>query len=322
MQYQLKIILLFSFLLQVSISPCLSEQPEYAFILKARGGFFWKSVSDGIKDGVSREQVNGKIYQIDDDRNSESQLSLCNTVIQKKPAIIVLSAATTNVGIECYKNATAQGIKVADIDGNVTVAEANEVGIPMAFSVGSDNFLIGETAGTYLNSINSKVDPRILVIEGLTGNSVSKKRVDGFKSKILSLIPQAKIVASIAGDWDRLKASNITSDILIKEPNLDYIFSASDVMTYGIIESVKVAKRTEITIISVDAQYQILNSIRSGKLKASVAQLPFLMGRRSVELAVEAVTKNLNGHTEFTDIPVVTKEFLEHKDNPVLKYIR
>ena len=271
---------------------------------------------------MSTAGVNGVMYQIDEDRDSVSQLNLCNTIIQKKPAVIVLGAVTKNVGIECFKNATAKGIKVADIDGNVSVEDAKESGFPLAFSVGSDNFLIGQTAATYLASLNQKPDPSIFIVEGLTGNTVSKKRVDGFKSKIIELIPQAKIVASIAGDWDRLRAANITTDILIKEPKLDYIFSASDVMTYGIIESVKVAKRSEITIVSVDAQFQILNSIKSGKLKATVAQLPYLMGRRSVELAVKAVTENLNGHSEFTEIPIVTKEFLENKDNPVLKYIR
>jgi D-allose transport system substrate-binding protein len=301
--------ILIGLFLEIIVQPCFAEQPEYAFILKARGNPFWKSIADGVMDGVTEQKVKGVIYQIDEDRNSESQLSLCNTVIQKKPAIIVLGAVTKNVGIECYKNATSKGIKVADIDGNVSVDEAKEAGVSMAFSVGSDNFLIGETAAIYLNSINSKADPRILIIEGLTGNTVSKKRVDGFRTKVLSLIPQAKIVASIAGDWDRLKAANITTDILTKEPNLDYIFSASDVMTYGIIESVKVAKRGEVKIVSVDAQAQILNSIKSGKLQATVAQLPYLMGKRSVELSVRSVAGEINGFSEFTDIPVVTKEF-------------
>jgi ABC-type sugar transport system substrate-binding protein len=313
----------FAVLLILSIAlPCRAEKPEYAFILKARGNPFWKSISDGIKDALNKEQINGLIYQIDEDRNSESQLNLCNTVIQKKPAIIVLGAVTTSVGIECYKNATAQGIKIADIDGNVTVLEAQDMGVPLSFSVGSNNFLIGESAASYLHSINKKDAPRIFIIEGLAGNSVSKKRVDGFRTKISSLIPKAHIVASIAGDWDRLKAATITTDILTKEPSLDFIFSASDLMTYGIIESVKVAKRGEVKIISVDAQAQILNSVKSGKLLATVAQLPYLMGTRSVTLAVKAVTENLSNVSEYTDTPVVTKEFLEVKNNPTLQYLR
>ena len=93
-------------------------------------------------------------------------------------------------------------------------------------------------------------------------------------------------------------------------------------MTYGLIESVKVAKRSEVRIVSVDAQSQILNSIKSGKLQATVAQLPYLMGKRSVELAVKSVAGEVNGFSEFTDIPVVTKEFLEKKDSPVLKFLR
>jgi D-allose transport system substrate-binding protein len=302
--------------------PLRAEQQEYAFILKARGNPFWKTISDGIKEGIKESGINGSLYQIDEDRNSETQLNLCTTIIEKKPLIIVLGAVTKAVGLECYKKAIAKGIKVADIDGNVSVSEAKEAGLDLAFSVGSDNFLIGQTAANYLKSINNLESPSILIIEGLAGNTVSKKRVDGFRSKVLELIPSSKIVASIAGDWDRLKASNVTQDILTKEKNLNYIFSASDVMTYGIIESIKVAKRNEVKIISVDAQSQILNSIKSSRLEATVAQLPYLMGMRSVELSIKAVNENLNGHSEFTDIPVVNKEFLDKTDNPVLKFIR
>lgn len=315
-------IYLFSFTVFCLNFICLADQEEYAFILKARGNPFWKSISDGIKEGIKETSIHGALYQIDEDRNSETQLNLCNTIIEKKPAMIVLGAVTKSVGIECYKKALSKGIKVADIDGNVSVSEAKEAGLELAFSVGSDNFLIGQTAADYLKSINKIDKPSILIIEGLSGNTVSKKRVEGFRSKVLQLIPNAIIVASIAGDWDRLKASNITQDILTKEKNLNYIFSASDVMTYGIIEAVKVAKRNDVIIISVDAQSQILGSVKSGRLEATVAQLPYLMGKRSVELSIKAVKENLKGHTEFTDSPVVNKEFLEKIDNPVLKYIR
>lgn len=304
------------------LSSARAENPEFAFILKARGNPFWKTIAEGIKDGAKEAGINASIYQIEEDRNSESQLNLCNTIIEKKPTIIVLGAVTKTVGLECYKKALSKNIPVADIDGNVTVAEGEEAHLDLSFSVSSDNYLIGQKAADYLQSVNKVQAPRILVIEGLPGNTVSQKRVNGFRSRVLELIPQAEIVASLSGDWDRLKAANITTDILTREKKLDYIFSASDVMTYGIIESVRVAKRPEVKIISVDAQFQILPSIRSGRLLATVAQLPYVMGRRSVELARSAVNEGLRGKNEFTDIPVVDREFLERKNNPTLEFIR
>lgn len=302
-------------------SPCFSEQPEYAFILQAKGNPYWNAIIEGVNDKSKELNVRSLTYQIDEIRDSEAQLNLCNTVIQKRPAIIVLSAITNGIGLECFKNALLKGIKVAEIDSQIYV-EAREKGIPFSFSIGSDNFRIGQEAGEYLNSINRKAKPTILVIEGVTGNYNSEKRVGGFKTKLLELVPNARIVASIAGDWDRLKAASITTDILTKESNLDYIFSASDNMTYGIIESIKVAKRLDVKVISVDGQKQILGAIRSGKLEATVVQLPYLMGVKAVELSVKAVNENLLGHRELTETPVVNKEFLEKQDSPVFKYIR
>ena len=55
---------------------------------------------------------------------------------------------------------------------------------------------------------------------------------------------------------------------------------------------------------------------------ASVAQLPYLMGMRSVELAMNAVATHRLGQSEITATPVLTKEMLEAKKDPLLQYVR
>lgn len=74
---------------------------------------------------------------------------MCQTALARKPRMVVMGAATKAVGIECFKKAHKEGVRAADIDGNVTVEDANAAGIPLAFSVGSDNVLIGKEAAAY-----------------------------------------------------------------------------------------------------------------------------------------------------------------------------
>lgn len=295
----------------------------YAFVLKTRGNPFWKVVAQGIRETAAAKGVTADIYQIENDQDSEGQLNLCMTALERQPKALVLGANTKTVGVQCYREAMKRGIPAGDVDGNLSVAEAEKEGVKLAFSVGSDNYLIGKKAAEYVKSIVKKNDPKILAIVGLPGNIVSQKRSSGFADGIKELLPQAQIVATLAADWDRLKAANITSDILQREDKLDVIFSASDVMTYGIIESVKNAGKTEQTaIVSVDGNADVRDAIEKGRVSASVAQLPFLMGKRAVELAMAVSEGKPVEPAEFTGTPVLTREVLAKKNDPALEYVR
>lgn len=296
---------------------------EYAFVLKGRGNPFWKVIVQGIEETAKQMGVKAAVYQIENDQASEAQLNLCLTALERNPKVLVLGAVTKSVGIQCYAEAMKRGIPSGDIDGNVSVADAGKENVQLAFSVGSDNYLIGRKAAEYLKSISKRSDPKIFALAGLPGNVVSQQRISGFQDGIKALLPDAKLVGTLSADWDRLKAANITNDVLQREETLDFIFSASDVMTYGIIESVKAAGRAEQTsIISVDGNADIRDAIRKGRVAASVAQLPYLMGKRSVEVAVALTHGSVAEPAEFTATPVLTKKLLENPNDPILEFVR
>ena len=75
-------------------------------------------------------------------------------------------------------------------------------------------------------------------------------------------------------------------------------------------------------MIGVDGTQSALKSIEAGRLNASVAQLPYLMGMQ----AVEDANKALAGETlpEFVDVPtlVLTKEVIEANKEPMLQYVK
>lgn len=296
---------------------------EYAFVLKGRGNPFWKVIVDGIKTTAAERGVEAAIFQLENDQDAEAQLNLCLTALERKPKFMVLGAITKPVGIQCYREAMKRGVLAGDIDGNLSVAEARKDGIAMTFSVGSDNYKIGESAAKFVSENSSKRNPRVFVLAGLTGNVVSQRRVSGFTEGLRRYLPEAVIVATLAGDWDRLKGANVTSDILQREDSLDFIFSASDIMTYGIIESIKLAGREkEITVVSVDGNADIRDAVIKGRVRATVAQLPYLMGKRAVELSITAGSGGAVPEEEFTPTPILTKDVLESGDKTILQYVR
>jgi len=135
-------------------------------------------------------------------------------------------------------------------------------------------------------------------------------------------VPGLNIVASLPGDWDSLKAANITNDTLQRTPDLVAIFCANDDMALGAVEAARSAGKDKLVVIGVDGNTNAVKSIKAGRLNASVAQLPYLVGMQ----AVEDVKKVLAGEKvpEMTYVPtlVLTKQVIEANKEPLLQYVK
>lgn len=301
----------------------IAQDGEYVFILAAHDSPYWNTLGEGVKDAAKAKGITPVIYEAQNGRDTEGELNICLTAILRKPKIIVMGSLNASIGIQCFKQAISKGIIVADVDANLSVEEAAKAGIPLAFSIGSDNYLAGEEAANYVISSTKNPALNILIIEGAAGSVPSHKRVAGFTTKIKQLLPRANIVASISADWDRLKAMDITLDVLQRQANLDVIYAANDTMALGAAEAVRnLARTTQVKIIGVDGTADARKAIMDGRLTASVAQLPYLMGMRSVELAIDAVTTHKTGVSEITMTPVLTRDLIETNNEPALQYVR
>ena len=134
--------------------------------------------------------------------------------------------------------------------------------------------------------------------------------------------PGLAIVASLPGDWDSLKAGDIANDMLQRNPDLVAIFCANDDMALGAVEAARAAGKDKLVVIGVDGTQSALKSIKAGRLNASVAQLPYLMGMQAVEDAKKALAGEKL--PELVDAPtlVLTKEVIEANKEPMLQYVK
>ena len=105
--------------------------------------------------------------------------------------------------------------------------------------------------------------------------------------------------------------------------SLKAIFAANDGMALGAVESAYAAgKGNDIIIVGVDGNSDAVKSIKSGRLNASVAQLPYLVGKR----AVIGASASLNGlkmaKFQFVDTLVLTKDVIENNTHPLMKFVK
>jgi len=301
-----------------------AQADEYGILMKTLANPFWGAMGEGVEDGAKTAGVEYYIQAVESDQAAESQLNVCNTMLERSPAAMITAAINSTNLLPCLKKAQESGIKVVDLDGNLDPAILEAEGVDITFSIGSDNVLAGAQGAEYMVSVlGADASGPVLVIEGLSGNITGEKRARGFADKLAELAPGLEVVASLPGDWDRGKAANITNDILTRNPDLVGIFAANDGMALGAVESVFAAgKGGDVIIIGVDGNSDAVKSINSGRLTASVAQLPYLVGKQALENVKTAVEGGAVESAIIVPTLVLTKDVMDAGTEPLLEFVK
>ncbi|WP_392337511.1 substrate-binding domain-containing protein [Loktanella salsilacus] len=307
----------------VVASPAFAEG-EYGILMKTLANPFWGAMGQGVEDGAMAAGVEYFIQAVESDQAAESQLNVCNTMLERSPVAMITAAINSTNLLPCLRAAQEAGIKVVDLDGNLDPAILAAEGIEITFRIGSNNVLAGAQGAEYMvGQLGADATGPVLVIEGLSGNITGQMRATGFAEKLAELAPGLEIVASLPGDWDRGKAANITNDILTRNPDLVGIFAANDGMALGAVESVFAAgKAGDVIIIGVDGNSDAVKSISEGRLTASVAQLPYLVGQQAVENVKVAIDGGEVESQIIVPTLVLTKEVMDAGTEPLLAFVK
>ena len=261
-----------------------ADKPVYGVLMKTLSNPFWGAMEKGVDEGAKKAGVEIFLQAVESDQAAEPQLNACNTMLEKKPAVMITAAINSTILLPCLKHANELKIPVVDLDNNLDPAITKKAGVDVAFHIGSDNEAAGAKGADYLvSALGKDAKGKVLVIEGLSGNITGEKRARGFAAELKKAAPGLAIVASLPGDWDSLKAANITNDTLQRDPDLTAIFCANDDMALGAVEAARAAGKDKLVVIGVDGNSNAVKSILAGRLNASVAQLPYLVGMQAVD---------------------------------------
>ncbi len=297
----------------------------YGVLMKTLANPFWGAMELGVREGAEAAGVEYYLQAVESDQAAEPQLNVCNTMLERQPDAMITAAINSTILLPCLKRANEMGIPVVDLDGNLDHAIAADAGVEIAFSIGSDNVAAGAQGAEWLvGQLGAEASGPVLVIEGLSGNITGQKRAQGFANRLAELAPGLEVVASLPGDWDRGKAANITNDILTSHPDLVAVFAANDGMALGSVETVYAAgKGDQVIVIGVDGNSDAVKSIKAGRLNASVAQLPYLVGKQAVEM-VKAMAEGQQPEGDWIFVPtmVLTKAILDDGSDPMLEYVK
>ena len=156
--------------------------------------------------------------------------------------------------------------------------------------VNTDNFKVGASAAKFIVEQIKSGD--VIIIEGKAGTTSGEDRRTGATS-VFTNTAGINLVASQPADWDRTRALDVTSSLLQRYPNIKAIYCCNDTMALGAQQAVEnIQKQNSIIVVGTDGTPEAFQSIKEGRLKATMEQDSKQIGAQGLRLLVEAVQQN------------------------------
>jgi ribose transport system substrate-binding protein len=251
-----------------------------------------------LKNGILKEakKKGMDVIVVDAQNDSTKQINNIEDLIQQGVDVLLINPTDSAAISTAVKSANKMGIPVITIDRS---ADEGDV----ATFVASDNIKGGKMAANYIiNKVGEKA--KVAELEGQPGASATRERGEGFHS-----IADKKldIVARQAADFDRSKGLNVMENILQAQKNIQAVFAHNDEMALGAIEAIKSSGR-DILVIGFDGNDDAIKAIKKGKLAATVAQQPELIGQKSVQAAIDVLQGKKVEKKIAVPLKLITKE--------------
>ncbi len=259
---------------------------KIAVIPKGTTHIFWKSIETGARK-AGRDlgvEIQWKGPLVEDDRDGQRKV------------------------VESFIASTAHGIVLAPLDEHALMApvdQAMAAGKPVVII---DSGLKGKNYVSYVATDNEKGGVlgaerlaqalggkgRVLLLRYQIGSASTDLREKGFietmkKHPGIELVPKElnQYSGATAG-----KAQQVSESLLSRFPELDGIFCPNESSCTGMLQALeRVGRAGKVKFVGFDANDQLIQAMRDGKMQGLVLQNPLRMG----ELGVKTLVEHLRG---------------------------
>ena len=245
---------------------------------------FFVTLSEGAE--AKAEEEGADLIVVDAGDDAAKQTSDIEDLISRNISVLIVNPVDSDAVAPAVQDAVAAGIKVISVDRVVN-------GVDVDCAIASDNVEGARMATEYMVSLIGE-GAKTAEIQGTSGASATIDRGEGFH---LVADEQLDVVSSQTANFSRSEGMTVMENILQAQPDLKGVFAHNDEMALGAVEAIG---NRDIVVVGFDATDDALAAIQQGRMAATVAQKPDLMGATAVEPAIRLV----NGETVEKEIPV------------------
>jgi ribose transport system substrate-binding protein len=255
-----------------------------AAIVLHYGGNDWSNAQvDGLRAGLDKLGID-VLAVTDANFKPEKQVSDIETVLAKKPDIIVSIPTDPVATAGAYREAGRQGVKLVFMDN---IPDGFVPGKDYVSVVSADNYGNG-VASAHLMAEQLDGKGKIGVIFHEADFFVTKQRYEAFKTTITEQYPDIEIVAEqgIAGPDFAGDAEKVASAMLTRQADLDAIWAVWDVPAEGVLAAARGNGRDDLAVTTIDlGQNVAIEMAKGGTISGLGAQRPYDQGVAEAMLA-------------------------------------
>jgi ribose transport system substrate-binding protein len=253
---------------------------------------FFVKLNEGIKKTV--ESQNGKLVALDAQLEASKQISQVDDLIAQKVDVIFLNPVDWKGIKPALIAAKKAKIPVIIVDSPVFDDDLVDC------TIVSQNYNAGVLCASDLVA-KLKGKGNVVIIEHPTAKSAIQ-RIQGFEDTIKKH-SDIKVVARKSSNGQLELSMQVMDGIIKSNINIDAVMCLNDPTALGVIAAFEnTNKNDNVYIYGVDGAADALAMIEKGKLTATAAQFPDMIGK----IAAETALKRLKGVKvdKYIDVPV------------------
>ena len=280
--------------LSFTLSSTALAQDTIALTVSTLDNPFFVSLKDGAQKKA--DELGYKLVVLDSQNDPAKELSNVEDLTVRGAKVLLINPTDSAAVGNAVAIANRNKIPVITLDRGAAKGD-------VVSHIASDNVAGGKMAGDF---IAQKLGhgAKVIQLEGLAGTSAARERGEGFKQAVDE--HKFAVLASQPADFDRTKGLNVTENLLASKGDVQAIFAQNDEMALGALRAIGAANK-KVLVVGFDGTDDGVKAVKSGKLAATVAQQPELIG----SLGVETADKILKGEKVETKIPVALKVVTE-----------
>ncbi len=247
---------------------------------------FFVTLVEGAE--AAAQELGVKLTVVDAGDDVTKQASDIEDLVSKQVGVLIVNPVDSDAVSSAVSNAVSQGVKVISVDRAVN-------GVEIDCQIASDNVAGAEMATQYIvDTLGEGI--KVAELQGTVGASAAIDRGQGFHNVADEKLD---VVSSQPANFDRTEGMSVMENMLQSNGDIQAVFAANDEMALGAVEAISGAGK-DIMVVGFDATDDAIEAIRAGRMDATIAQQPDLIGKTAVEQAV----KLINGETIDKSIPV------------------
>ncbi|RFA34026.1 D-ribose ABC transporter substrate-binding protein RbsB [Virgibacillus dokdonensis] len=240
---------------------------------------FFVTLRDGAESAA--EEAGFEIVTSDAQNDPSTQLSDIEDLIQQDIDVLLVNPVDSEAVVTAVESANQADIPVITVDRS---SEGGEI----VTHIASDNVAGGEIAGEFIAEQLGE-EGKIVELEGISGSSAARERGEGFHN-IMDELDGMEIVAKQTADFDRTKGLSVMENIIQGTKDIDALFAHNDEMALGAIEALESQNMLEdVIVVGFDATEDAVAAVNEGRMLATIAQQPKLIGEKAIDAAGKVV---------------------------------